>query len=350
MNVQAKKVPINSVEFTKRLVDHLDSFVVPTQVGEHFPCGDLREREEENEKCTQCAQNIFNSKYRRNMHINYGCTQRNYIYAIRSMICHADEIAWAMQVSNQTYQKVFLQQQGLQFERIASSDFVFKFILECANTPLKVASIGYASGTDLLGILKLLHNKLLLDAMIRLKLLPTVRFLSENGNSLEVLRIDTQMEQWDEVAETVEQFIRNHADLDFHFTVDKNKEKFIHKTHIFILSYVLNEMTSKQVDELVNELVNLANNRFLLVINEIAKYAPYQETAWENIRRLCNGLKQSFNETNQFPFCEKQNWHDVAFYETFRKNGTGRYSEYQNKYHMKLHLKSTFYIAEYIKK
>lgn len=324
------KVGINSVEFTIRLVEYLDRLI------DFNRASDCKNKHPKADNCTQCATKSYEPQNRVcDTQIPYDCTQRNYIYAIRSMICHADEIQWAMKVANQDYQKNFLPQP---FGQIAYNNFVNDFICQFSNAPLKVASIGYASGTDLLAMLKFL---------------PSLCFSSSDNDFLEVLRIDSQEDNWQKAAETVESFIRKNADLDFDFTVSTNKENFLGKTHVFILSYVLNELNQQQVQDILEQIKQLANDNFLIVINEIA-YNSHPNSqhayAWENIAVLRKNIREHFNSNSCFAFRQFQEWHDTQFYANFRPAATHKYAHYQQKYGMKLHRKSTFHIEEYTKK
>lgn len=110
---------------------------------------------------------------------------------------------------------------------------------------LNMASVGYACGTDVLGILKLLNR-----INIASKTYPNLHNINQI-RELNILRIDDQKENWDISAQAVQHFINDFGYIkeNFDFSVLNESEAyndFCRRIDLFTLSYVYNELDKKE--------------------------------------------------------------------------------------------------------
>lgn len=260
--------------------------------------------------CSQCAIDHFD---RKQAEVNYNCPQRNNIYAIRSMVCHATEIS------------SLLDGTLLQSE----SDFVDNFFKN--KVEVNVASIGYASGTDLLAILRYFSS----DKLFSVK-------------KLNVFRIDKNAEKWQESANLTEQFIRENADLIFDFQI-KTNELPAKKVDVFILSYILNELNQSEIDEIITSISKSASNKFVIIINEVNKY-KFDDSKYFDY--TINKIDKNFNRVSyvkgHYPYELSNGRYGIKREYDYSCKYKDIITEgFRKEFAVKLYLQSKFYLAEY---
>lgn len=196
--------------------------------------------------CVGCNIASYYSLYHNKQNTSYHCQQENFIYAVRTMPCHAEEICTA-------------------FVEIKDEENYYCVEFLKSKNKLNMTSIGFGCGTDLLAMLQILNFIELLDFQNN-------HSLSEYNQiqQLNVLRIDDQAENWQQSADAVEDFIRNRGYIkdNFDFSVTENESNFIGNTDIFIMSYVYNELNSEEKEKIYQKISELASEHFLLIIND----------------------------------------------------------------------------------
>lgn len=272
--------------------------------------------------CSKCSIKHFDRKASQ---VNYNCPQRNSIYAIRSMICHATEISTILNGKLFSYLNI-------PFEKYS---FIDSFFIN--KTEVNIASIGYASGTDLLAILRYFSDK-----PFRIQ-------------KLNILRIDTNADKWQETADLTEQFVRENADLSFDFEIKTFTDDFQTKDvniDIFILSYVLNELNENQIDNLIETIQLLSNQKFILLINDVNKYnfddSKYYKYSIDKLENKCNTIN---SYSNYYPYELDINQYGKYYrkYDCSCKYKELISTEIREYFAIKLYLQSKFYIAEFEK-
>lgn len=272
--------------------------------------------------CSKCSIEHFD---RKTSEVNYNCPQRNSIYAIRSMICHATELSSILN-------GVLFSHLNVPFEKYS---FIDNFFIN--KTEVNIASIGYASGTDLLAILRYFSDK-----PFRIQ-------------KLNILRIDTNADKWQEAADLTEQFVRENADLSFDFEIKTFTDDFQTKNiniDIFILSYVLNELNKNQIDNLIETIQLLSNKKFILLINDVNKHNFNDSKYYQySIDKLNSKFTIVNNCIGCYPYNLGINQYGIYCrnYDFFCKYKELISTKIRKYFAIKFYLQSKFYIAEFEK-
>ena len=257
--------------------------------------------------CAICSKYNYTEGSRNNDNISYNCEQANHLYAIRSMLCHAEEISDLMNTKEH-------------FE------FIDPFFLNKKN--IYAASIGYATGTDLLGLLQYFAMN---DSTFPIE-------------KLEMLKIDNQAEYWKETADFVENVIIEYADLKFDFDThhyDENNRDFDKRIDVFTLSYLVNEINENQINEIIQTIEQLASDNFLIIINDFQ-----HSTVDDKKNRIKRELSHRFNLKN------KQSVNYIVDYNNRIYGSPCKFSGIKPKevskwFGMKLYKKSSMLVMEF---
>ena len=326
------KIAINSPEFIVKLVEYFDENHIQDLESTYQLCEDKTEVDpnRQPENCVGCNLACYESLYDQKQNTSYHCQQENFIYAVRTMPLHAEEIANAFLVN---YNQEF---------------FALDFLKEKGkyDNELNMASIGYACGTDVLGILKLLNF-----INTASKTYQDLHVLSQI-QQLNVLRIDDQKENWDISAQAVQHCINNFGYIkeNFDFSVLNESEAyndFCRRIDLFTLSYVYNELDEKEKIDIFNKIIELASTHFLILINDynassgsdhklfINEFNQYCDNNFKLINRVrivYNGEGASFKKAMNDWGWELPNSQRISF---------------RDKYCMKTNMKSICYICEF---
>ena len=243
------KININSPEFIVELVKHFGSNHIKNLEETYQQCENrIDVRNENNPKnCVGCNLEGYDYLYNHKQDTSYHCQQENFIYAIRTMPCHADELYNAFfNINNKENQY-----------------FAIGFL--SSKKRLNIASIGFGCGTDVLAILKILNQISICNINNDNKF-----FEYNQIQELNVLRIDDQAENWQQSADAVLDFIENNGYIkdNFDFLVTEDETDFIENTDIFIMSYVYNELNQEEKNAICQKISHLASKHFLIIVND----------------------------------------------------------------------------------
>lgn len=224
------KIAIDSSEFIVKLVEYFDENYIENLEQTYKLCETRIEVNpiKQPKNCVGCNLASYEYLYSQKQDTSYHCQQENFIYAIRTMPLHAEEIEHAF----------------LKIENNNDKEFFALEFLENKSV-LNMASVGYACGTDVLGILKLLNR-----INIASKTYPVLHNINQI-RELNILRIDDQKENWDISAQAVQHFINDFGYIkeNFDFSVLNESEAyndFCRRIDLFTLSYVYNELDKKE--------------------------------------------------------------------------------------------------------
>ena len=320
------KININSPEFIVELVKHFGSNHVQDLEETYQQCENrIDVRNENNPKnCVGCNLEGYDYLYKHKQDTSYHCQQENFIYAIRTMPCHADELYDAFcNINNKENQY-----------------FAIGFL--SSKKRLNIASIGFGCGTDVLAILKILNQ-------INIYNINNDNELSEYNQiqELNVLRIDDQTENWQQSADAVLDFIENNGYIkdNLNFLVTEDETDFIENTDIFIMSYVYNELNQEEKNIIYQKISHLASKHFLLIVNDYDGAGhnyfleklfggfDYENFGFEKINSggwNCNKKEASFK--SQVKSWCYTNLNNISF---------------RDRYAMKVNMKSICYIFEF---
>lgn len=273
----------------------------------------------DSQSCADCS----HKTYFDNNEINYNCEIKTYIYACRLMPCHASEIYNGLINHGNNILKDYSQN---------LSDF-------------KAISYGSGSGTDIIALLKAFNY------------LKNVE--KQQISSLNILRIDDAMDNWNPIVDKVEKFLREKVFCNFKFFIETNPSKFQkNDTDIIVCSYLISELDTEQIEVVKNNILSFAKNKFLLVIND-----RKQDVVKGKVDKLLNdiidyGFKQT--QFKQFRYSKKDtmNNNDSPVFnelETIETNkdigrahaGNMFSDENKNMFQIKLNMHSFFTIVEF---
>lgn len=315
-----EKINVNSPNFIVELVKHFGETHIQNLEETYQNCEYRMEVTNPNDpkNCVGCNITSYYSLYHDKQNTSYHCQQENFIYAVRTMPCHAEEICTA-------------------FVEIKDEENYYCVEFLKSKNKLNMTSIGFGCGTDLLAMLQILNFIELLDFQNN-------HSLSEYNQiqQLNVLRIDDQAENWQQSADAVEDFIRNRGYIkdNFDFSVTENESNFTGNTDIFIMSYVYNELSWAEKEKIYQKISELASEHFLLIINDYDgaghKYLElgfnYKKFGFEKLRSqrfYGNKMATSFKK-------QMKSWHYPHLNLTFRQ-----------RYAMKVNMNSICYAFEF---
>lgn len=317
-------VDISSPEFIVELVKHFDLNYIQDLEETYEQCENRIEVKNKNnpENCIGCNIECYNYLYQNKQNTSYHCQQENFIYAVRTMPCHAEEIF-----------KTFLKAWD------GENHYCLDFIKSKAK--LNIASIGFGCGTDVLAILKILNKINLLNANNDNRLTEYNQI-----QQLNVLRIDDQAENWQQSIDAVEDFIRNHGYIkdNFDFSVTENVSDFIGNTDIFIMSYVYNELSREERKEIYQKISELASEHFLLIVNDYdgAGHEYFTESLYGGFDYKKFGFEKI--HSNRFKWDNQA----TSFKEQMNSNSCHDNDiSFRDRYAMKVNMKSICYIHEF---
>lgn len=329
------KIDINSPDFIVKLVEYFDEIYIRDLEQTYQSCETRIEVNPIKQpiNCVGCNLASYEYLYNQKQNTSYHCEQENFIYAVRTMPLHAEEIANAFFINdNQEF-------------------FALDFLKEKGKygNELNMASIGYACGTDVLGILKLLNfintaSKTYQD----LHVLSQIQQIQQ----LNVLRIDDQKENWDISAQAVQHFINDFGYIkeNFDFSVLNESEAyndFCRHIDLFTLSYVYNELDKKEKIDIFNKIIELASTHFLILINDYNAYSGSDHKLFinefneycDNDFKLINSVRVDYNgEGASFKKAMNDWGWKLPNFETI---------SCRDKYRMKTNMKSICYIYEF---
>lgn len=321
------KIAIDSPEFIVKLVEYFDENYIENLEQTYKLCETKIEVNpiKQPKNCVGCNLASYEYLYSQKQDTSYHCKQENFIYAVRTMPLHAEEIEHA-------------------FLKIENNNDKESFALEFLENKsvLNMASVGYACGTDVLGILKLLNR-----INIASKTYPDLHNINQI-RELNILRIDDQKENWDISAQAVQHFINDFGYIkeNFDFSVLNENEAyndFRRRIDLFTLSYVYNELDEREKIDIFNKIIELASTHFLILINDYNAYRGSDHKLFinefnqycDNNFKLINSIRVDYNgEGASF----KKAMNELPNFETI---------SFRDKYRMKTNMKSICYIYEF---
>lgn len=325
------KIAIASPEFIVKLVEYFDENYIENLEQTYKLCETRIEVNpiKQPKNCVGCNLASYEYLYTQKQDTSYHCQQENFIYAVRTMPLHAEEIEHAfLKIENNNDKELF----ALEF-------------LENKSV-LNMASVGYACGTDVLGILKLLNR-----INIASKTYPNLHNINQI-RELNILRIDDQKENWDISAQAVQHFINDFGYIkeNFDFSVLNESEAyndFCRRIDLFTLSYVYNELDKKEKIDIFNKIIELASTHFLILINDYNAYSGSDHKLFinefneycDNDFKLINSVRVDYNGEGASFKKAMNDWvWKLPNFETI---------SFRDKYRMKTNMKSICYIYEF---
>jgi hypothetical protein len=325
------KIAIASPEFIVKLVEYFDENYIENLEQTYKLCETRIEVNpiKQPKNCVGCNLASYEYLYTQKQDTSYHCQQENFIYAVRTMPLHAEEIEHAfLKIENNNDKELF----ALEF-------------LENKSV-LNMASVGYACGTDVLGILKLLNR-----INIASKTYPNLYNINQI-RELNILRIDDQKENWDISAQAVQHFINDFGYIkeNFDFSVLNESEAyndFCRRIDLFTLSYVYNELDKKEKIDIFNKIIELASTHFLILINDYNAYSGSDHKLFinefneycDNDFKLINSVRVDYNGEGASFKKAMNDWvWKLPNFETI---------SFRDKYRMKTNMKSICYIYEF---
>lgn len=325
------KIAIASPEFIVKLVEYFDENYIENLEQTYKLCETRIEVNpiKQPKNCVGCNLASYEYLYTQKQDTSYHCQQENFIYAVRTMPLHAEEIEHAfLKIENNNDKELF----ALEF-------------LENKSV-LNMASVGYACGTDVLGILKLLNR-----INIASKIYPNLHNINQIWE-LNILRIDDQKENWDISAQAVQHFINDFGYIkeNFDFSVLNESEAyndFCRRIDLFTLSYVYNELDKKEKIDIFNKIIELASTHFLILINDYNAYSGSDHKLFinefneycDNDFKLINSVRVDYNGEGASFKKAMNDWvWKLPNFETI---------SFRDKYRMKTNMKSICYIYEF---
>ncbi|EGC16591.1 Uncharacterised protein [Kingella denitrificans] len=325
------KIAIDSSEFIVKLVEYFDENYIENLEQTYKLCETRIEVNpiKQPKNCVGCNLASYEYLYSQKQDTSYHCQQENFIYAIRTMPLHAEEIEHAF----------------LKIENNNDKEFFALEFLENKSV-LNMASVGYACGTDVLGILKLLNR-----INIASKTYPVLHNINQI-RELNILRIDDQKENWDISAQAVQHFINDFGYIkeNFDFSVLNESEAyndFCRRIDLFTLSYVYNELDKKEKIDIFNKIIELASTHFLILINDYNAYSGSDHKLFinefneycDNNFKLINSVRVDYNGEGASFKKAMNDWvWKLPNFETI---------SFRDKYRMKTNMKSICYIYEF---
>lgn len=325
-----KKINIDSPEFVVELVSFFDKNYIEDLESTYQLCEDRTEVDSNRqpENCVGCNLACYEYLYSQKQNTSYHCQQENFIYALRTMPLHAEEIANAFIKIQEFSALNFLQNRSL----------------------LNMTSIGYACGTDVLGILKLLNR-----INIASQTYPNLHKINQI-KELNILRIDDQKENWDASARAVQHFINNFGYIkkNFDFSVFNETEAyndFNFCMDLFVLSYVYNELNQNEKVDIFNKIIELASPHFLILVNDYDAYNGSNHKLFINeILSYTQEFKLinsgSINYRKHYRYGEEASFKKAMNDWGWTLSNSQRIS-FRDKYRMKTNMKSICYIYEF---
>lgn len=325
------KIAIASPEFIVKLVEYFDENYIENLEQTYKLCETRIEVNpiKQPKNCVGCNLASYEYLYTQKQDTSYHCQQENFIYAVRTMPLHAEEIEHAfLKIENNNDKELF----ALEF-------------LENKSV-LNMASVGYACGTDVLGILKLLNR-----INIASKTYPNLHNINQI-RELNILRIDDQKENWDISAQAVQHFINDFGYIkeNFDFSVLNESEAyndFCRRIDLFTLSYVYNELDKKEKIDIFNKIIELASTHFLILMNDYNAYSGSDHKLFinefneycDNDFKLINSVRVDYNGEGASFKKAMNDWvWKLPNFETI---------SFRDKYRMKTNMKSICYIYEF---
>ena len=325
------KIAIASPEFIVKLVEYFDENYIENLEQTYKLCETRIEVNpiKQPKNCVGCNLASYEYLYTQKQDTSYHCQQENFIYAVRTMPLHAEEIEHAfLKIENNNDKELF----ALEF-------------LENKSV-LNMASVGYACGTDVLGILKLLNR-----INIASKTYPNLHNINQI-RELNILRIDDQKENWDISAQAVQHFINDFGYIKENFDFSVLNESgayndFCRRIDLFTLSYVYNELDKKEKIDIFNKIIELASTHFLILINDYNAYSGSDHKLFinefneycDNDFKLINSVRVDYNGEGASFKKAMNDWvWKLPNFETI---------SFRDKYRMKTNMKSICYIYEF---
>lgn len=316
------KIEINSPNFIIELIKHIERNLNSNLQDTYKSCTKESKATNDRQDCIGCANDFFWN----NKNLVYDCNNRNLIYAIRTMPCHAEEIYMCFYLKDHHKKSILL-----------------NFIKGIEK--MNIASIGYGCGTDLLAILQLIN---------KINNTPNTNHILSKLQELNLLKIDNQKDHWQESAEKVLKFIEDKAEVKdgLKYKIFEHEEYetlFNGQIDIFILSYILNELDYKQEKNIFEVIKKLASDHFFIIAIDckpIKDHENYFDSllgvsknrSHHDYNNKRNDLIQRENSIHTPPPTENIY---VSFKPAVDQNN------FQKKYHMKTKKKSYCYIYEY---
>lgn len=300
--------------------------------------------------CADCSRKEYHKYHNYGIRLapDYSCREKTLIYAIRSMLCHAEEIMRGLMgfcfmfTSSEPPSSVSENTKSdggnPSLDKIKIIRAV-EYLL--AQEKIKVVSIGYGSGADLLGLLYFFT------------------FFHLHHSTLDILRIDKYMQHWDFSAQETELFIRQNANIPFKFSVEKEDndqmfQNFSGQSQLFTLSYVLNELNDEEMEQIAEKIKTLAANRFWILINERAYNEHTEARSLHQIKKFAQDTLHNTGCCEINHIGGRINGRDSdngGFLKNLLNSQHNEAKQYirsvQQEYQMKIYADSVYYLGEF---